>query len=380
MSHIYPVNKRKNPAGKNGNSRPSGVDITVDDSGIYDAFKRPAPPKPVSSKAPASGATRAAKLLLALGPDQASVVLKELSELEIERIVTEMFRIQRLSPDEKREILMEFHQTAGIEGSISGGPEKAREILAAGLGEKRADEILERMNRGDLRQDFAFLEQLDPPVLSSVLALEHPQIAAVALSYISPKIAAAIMKLFPDTFRTEVALRIAKTSKIHPEAIARVARVLREKFEKRTDETFSDIGGASALANILNHMDRSTEDGILNILGSQAPDVLEDVKGMLYTFEEILNLSAREMRILLSRVNDDQIIAAALRGAGEEMRRHFFNSLSQNRGADILEEMDRRGPLSLREINEARAYVLSVARKLDEEGAIVIKKNKEEYI
>jgi len=188
------------------------------------------------------------------------------------------------------------------------------------------------------------------------------------------------MKLFPDTFRTEVALRIAKTSKIHPEAIARVARVLREKFEKRTDETFSDIGGASALANILNHMDRSTEDGILNILGSQAPDVLEDVKGMLYTFEEILNLSAREMRILLSRVNDDQIIAAALRGAGEEMRRHFFNSLSQNRGADILEEMDRRGPLSLREINEARAYVLSVARKLDEEGAIVIKKNKEEYI
>ena len=160
----------------------------------------------------------------------------------------------------------------------------------------------------------------------------------------------------------------------------RVARVLREKFEKRTAEIYSEIGGADTLANILNHMDRSEEDEILDVLGGAAPSVVEDVRERLYVFEELVNLDHREMRLLITEIGDDLLLAVALRGAGEEIRRHFFNSMSQNRAADILEEMDRRGPLSIKEINEARSYVLTVARRLDEEGALVIKKEKDQYI
>ena len=392
-----PVSKIKNPPGiqtstpekKSKKNFHTGdhVDFIVTDEGIEK--KNPIPAK-ISAKPPLrkesaslseKGATRAAKLLLALGPDQSANILKEMSENEVENLVREMLTIQTISQEEKKQILDEFRQNVEtFEPPVSGGIHRTKEILVKGLGDSRAEEILSRLNRNNLKHDFEFLEQIEPPSLASALSMEHPQTTAVALSFIQPKIAAAVLKHLPELQRKEVAIRIAKTSRTHPDAVQSIAQVLRDKFEKRKEEIFSEVGGAETLANILNHMDRGTEDDILNVLGDQSPDILDDVKEMLYTFEELISLSHKEMRLLLSRVNDDIIIASALRGAGDELRRHFFNSISQNRAADILDEIDRRGPLSLREINEARSYIVNIARRIDEEGAIVIKKQKEEYL
>ncbi|MDH5656795.1 MAG: flagellar motor switch protein FliG [Spirochaetia bacterium] len=373
-------NQKRNPEFKSGEQ----IDFIITDEGIEkknplpaQISKRPPNPTNLSEK----GTIRAAKLLLALGPDQSAEILKEMSENEVESLVREMLTIQSISPEEKKQILDEFRQGVDhFEPIISGGMNTTREILIKGLGDTKAEEILSKLNRNNLKHDFEFLEQIDPPALAAALSFEHPQTTAVALSFIQPRIAASVLKHFPDDIRSQVALRIAKTSRTHPDAVQSIARVLREKFEKRKDEFFSEIGGAEALANILNHMDRGMEDDILNILGDDSPEILDDVKDMLYTFEELTSLSQKEMRLLLSRINDDMMIASALRGAGDELRRHFFNSISQNRAADILDEIDRRGPLSLREINEARSYIVNIARRIDEEGAIVIKKQKEEYL
>ena len=320
-------------------------------------------------------------MLLALGPEQAASILKNLEPGEIEKLVIEMSRIERISAEEKREILEYFDAVVkDFDEPVRGGVDQARKILELSHGQDVANDIIGRLSQRDLFRDFEFLERIDPPVLAAALSQEHTQIAAVALSFLKPRIAAAIMRNLPGAFRSEVAMRIARTSRIHPEAVQRVARVLREKFEKRTAEIYSEIGGADTLANILNHMDRSEEDEILDVLGGAAPSVVEDVRERLYVFEELVNLDHREMRLLRTGIGDDLLLAVALRGAGEEIRRHFFNSMSQNRAADILEEMDRRGPLSIKEINEARSYVLTVARRLDEEGALVIKKEKDQYI
>ncbi len=366
------------------------VDFTITDFGIQqdpsggEKTSSPLLSHPASlpsGSAERPGVNRAAKLLLALGPDRASHILKELEEPEIEVLVQEMVRIKRISSEEKKSVLKEFERTVqNQEEPVQGGLESTREILTRGLGEKRASEILSRLNRQDLKKDFEFLERLDPRMLAGSLHQEHPQIAAVALSFIHPKIAASVMKFLSDDYRSQVAVRIARTSTTHPDSLERVAKVLREKFEKRKEEIYSDTGGAETLANILNHLDRQLEEDLLSTLGRSAPDLLESVKERLYTFEELINLDTKETRLLLSRVNDDIILATALRGAGEELRRHFFNALSQNRAADVLEEMDHRGPVSIREVNDARAYILNVARKMDEEGTLVIKKEKEEYI
>lgn len=356
----------------------SRIDFTITDDGI-----REVEPGKSGSRSRDEGARKAARLLLALGPDQAATILKELSESEIEKLVVEMAAIKRLTADEKKQILTEFEKNArdSMDEPVRGGTEAAKEILYRGVGQAKADEILSRLGRQDLKKDFNFLEQIEPELLAAALVEEHPQVAAVALSFMHPRSAALVLKSMPEEKRNPVALRIAKTSTTHPDAVQRVAQVLRQKLEKRKgDAIFSQAGGAETLANILNHMDRRSEDGILGILGSEAPDVFESVKDRLYTFEELADLSQKEMRYLMSRIDDDLLIASALRGAGEEIRLAFFNAVSQNRAADILDEMDRRGPLSLKEINEARSYILSIARRLDDDGSLVIKKEKDEYI
>ncbi len=355
------------------------IDFTVTDNGIKEYVNGQYVNMPHGKSK--DGVRRSARLLLALGPDQAAMILKEMQESEIEPIIREMASIRRLTAEEKKEILSQFQQTVESLDPISfGGPDAVRDILNRSFGETRADELLSKINRPDLKEDFLFLERIDPPMLSQALQNEHPQIAAVALSFIRPRISAEVMKLFPADFRSQVAVRIARTANTHPDAVLRVARVLREKFEKRNEEIYSETGGAETLANILNHMDRSAEEAIMSDLGTDAPDVMEDVRDMLYTFEELINLEARELRLLIARVDDDKILSLALRGSGEEMRRHFFNSMSQNRALDMLDLMESSGPVTIREVNDARSFVVGLARRLDEEGSIVVKKGKEEYI
>lgn len=384
---------KKKPAADSG----ANLDVTVNDSGLLQAFRSQIGRGGEAGKAPAqraqsereaqeaiqkmNGPQRAARLMLALGAEQAALILKELEAAEIEKVMTEMSRIEAITADERKAILSFFdEQSQDFDAPTRGGVDQARKILEMGLGQEAANEIIGRLTRQDLYQDFLFLENIDPPVLAHTLAQEHVQVSAVALSFLKPKISAAVLRCLPDSVRAEVAVRIAKTARIHPDAVQRVARVLREKFEKRQSEVYSEVGGADTLANILNHMDRGHEDSILDSVGRDAPDLLEDVKEKLYVFEELANLDYKEMRMLIARINDDILVAAALRGAPEDVRRAFFNSMSQNRAADVIEEMDRRGPLSIKEINEARQYLLSIARRMDEEGDIVIKKEKEEYI
>lgn len=328
-----------------------------------------------------SGTEKAARLLLSISPEDAARILQELGDEEIVKITAEIARIKKIDPEEKKQLLTEFKEEVDqLEMPVKGGPNEARRLLEQSLGQKKADEVFSRIHGPEFNVDLAFLESIDPPIIASALQAEHPQIAAVTLSSIKPSLAARILKHLSADFRADTAHRIAKTSRIHPEAIARVVTVLKEKLEKRKHEFYSETGGAETLAGILNHIDKGLEDEILGDLAKKDPDLIETIKDRLYTFEELVELDSKELRLLLSHIDDDTILASALRGAGEEMRRAYFNCLSQNRAADILDEMSHRGPLSIREINEARSYVLAIARKLDEEGRIVIKKEKEDYI
>lgn len=375
------VKKKKKSPAEPVFTKGSKLDITVNDQGMLS--KTSSIKRKLFENLPRgfAGVSRAARLLLAIGPDQAALVLREMKSEEIEKLMSEMVRIDKISAGEKKEILKDFeNEVSDFEAPIEGGIEQVKQMLEMGLGPEKAQEMISRISQRDLYKDFEFLEKIEPGILASALSHEHSQIAAVALSYLKPRIAANILQNLSEDFRAEVAMRIAKTTKIYPEAIQRVARVLREKFEKRNQEEFSEVGGANSLANILNHMDRTHEDEILNVLGQKEPDMLEDVKDKLYVFEEIVNLTHAEMRQLISRIDDDEIMSSALRGVADELRLHFFNSMSNNRAADILDEMDRRGPLTMREINEARAWVLNTARQLDDENLIIIKKTKEEYI
>ncbi|MDX1960434.1 MAG: flagellar motor switch protein FliG [Leptospiraceae bacterium] len=327
------------------------------------------------------GPKKAALLLMSLGKEEAAKVMAHLDDKLLEEVVIEMSKISSISKLERESILAEFKESLEESKQTStGGIEAAREILKKSVGQQKAEEILRKVERKDISDEFEFLNEVEPQVLSSLLTGEAPQTIAVTLAYLHPKRAAEALKFFPKEEQSKIALKLATTSRTFPEAVLEIARILKKKYEARERSDLAFAGGAESLANILNHLDKNLEDSILESINEKSPEVASQVKDKLYAFEDILNLDNKEMRTLLSKLTNNEILTYALRGAGDEMKRHFFNGMSQNRAGDIIEEMETRGKVTLREINNARGEILKIARQLEEDGFILLKKKKDEFI
>ncbi len=327
------------------------------------------------------GVRKAALLLLSLGKDQAAEVLRHLDESLLEAVILEMSKIRSISKEERETILKDFHSTIDeLKGSSVGGLNTAKQLLEQTVGSEKANVILKKIHKEETKNDFEFLNQVEPGVLQGILSSESPKIIAVTLSHLDPKKAADVLKLFPKGDQAKIAVRLATTSKTHPDVIQNIAKILKKRYEERDKQEYSEAGGAHVLANILNFMEKGTEESILQELDEESPEVADLVREKLYTFEDILSLDAKEMRILINKLADDECISIAIRGAGDELRKKFLSNMSNNRAADILDSIDLKPRVTLREINEARSKVVQIARELEEENLILFKKDKEEYI
>ena len=252
---------------------------------------------------PMNGAKKAALLLLSLGKEEAAKVLSHLDDKMIEQVVYEMSQIRMVSKIQRESILNEFKDTvAELQLGDRGGLETARELLSKTVGYNKADEILKKIDKKEIGQDFEFLNDIEPVIISSLLNGENPQTIAVTLSYLQPKKAADVLKHFPAEMQSTVALKLAATSKTHPEAILQIAKILKKKYDARDKSELAQAGGAESLANILNYMDKNMEENILRELNDKSPDLAYQVRDKLYVFEDILNLDAREMRTLVNKL------------------------------------------------------------------------------
>lgn len=328
-----------------------------------------------------TGARKSALLLLSLGKEEAAEIMRHLDDKSLEAVILEMSKIKYISKQEKESILDEFHKTSqNISLDTKAGEEVAKELLEGSLGKEKAQGLLNRLKGRGIDSEFAYLNEIDSPTLNSLLLSEAPQTIAVTLSFLEPKKAAQVLKLFSPDLQAKIAYRLANTSRTHPDAIREIARVIKKKYDARDSHEYSESGGTEALANILNHMEKGLEEVILQELEEHNPELADQVRDKLYTFEDLLALDKKEMRLLITRLQNDDCISIALRGTAEEMKNHFFMAMSQNKALDIIENMDLRGKLTLREINEARSTILNLARRLEEDGLIIFKKTKEEYI
>ncbi len=323
-----------------------------------------------------NGIERSAALLVALGPDIAADILKQMDEDEIERLSGEIARIERLDPTEREDLIGEFIIRLRRESSnLKAGEGKARELLTDAFGEDRAEEVLRRFSGKDVDREFEYLQEIEPPVLSEILKGEGPQTVAVCMSFLPGNASAAILKSLPLETQKEVALRLAKMQSVTPEAAVSVARVIRKKYReyKKADNGIL-AGGIDSLIGILQHMNAEDERRFMANLDTSMPDMSEKIREKVFTFENIARLSNRDIRILIDEVNDDLTIAKALKGSGDEIRFRFLRNMSQNRATDIINEMKAMGPVHLNEVDFYRHRILATARELHDNGAITFQK------
>ncbi|MDN5293728.1 MAG: flagellar motor switch protein FliG [Eubacteriales bacterium] len=323
-------------------------------------------------KSQLTGRQKAAILLIALGPEIAAQIYKHLKEEEIEQLTLEIANMRRVDPKLEEEVVEEFHQMCVAKEYIAqGGIEYAKEILERALGTQKALDIINRLSSTLQVKPFDFARKTDPSQLLNFIQGEHPQTIALIMAYLDPDKAAAILSALPPERQADVARRIALMDRTSPEVIREVEKILERKLSSLVQEDFTSAGGVKTVVEILNRVDRSTEKAIMENLEVRDPELAEEIKRLMFVFEDIVQLDDRSIQRVLREV-DGKELALALKGASEEV----FNKISRNmskRAADMLkEEIEFMGPVRLRDVEEAQQKIVNIIRKLEEAGEIVI--------
>ena len=319
-----------------------------------------------------TGIQKAAILLIALGPERSADIFKHLKEDEIEELTLEIANTRSVSPQVKEDVLNEFYQICLAQQYIAeGGIGYAKELLDKALGEDRAKEVITKLTASLQVRPFEFVRKTDPSQLLNFIQDEHPQTIAMILSYLTSAQAALVIGALPPEKQADVAKRIAMMDRTSPDVIKEVERVLEKKLSSLVNQDYTIVGGVDAIVNILNTVDRTTEKHIMESLEIEEPELADEISKKMFVFEDILLLDDRAIQRVLRDV-DNADLGVALKAANEEVQNVIFKNLSKRLAAMIKEDMEFMGPVRMKDVEEAQQKVVSVIRKLEDSGEIVI--------
>ena len=321
-----------------------------------------------------SGRQKAAVLLVSLGAEASAEVFRHLRQEEIDELTLEIAGIGHIAPERKQEIIEEFYDAALAQEYIAeGGLEYARSVLDKALGAERADEVMARLSSSIQVSPFEFLRRTDAAQILNVIANEHPQTVALILAYLPADTAAQVMSALPNDLQAEVAMRIALMDRTAPEVIREIERVLERKLSAVLTQDFTSAGGLRSLVDVLNAVDRSTERTILESLDEQNAELADEVRRMMFLFEDIVTLDDRSIQQVLREVESNDL-AAALKGTATEAQDRIFGNMSERAASMLREDLEFMGPVRMKQVEEAQQIVVAVIRRLEEAGRIVIER------
>ena len=328
-----------------------------------------------------TGKQKAAVILLAMGPEAAAEVTRNMSPAELEEISYEIARIDRVPGEVVDSVIGEWNELQSASRSITnGGVDFAREVLETALGSQKAASVVRRIE-SQLNENAGFrnLRQADSVQLAGLLRNEHPQSIALLLAHLDPDQTAALLKELPAELGGEVLLRLARLEKVLPE----VLQLLERSYGAESSVTISTdmfvAGGPGAVAAVLNRVTRSVEKQLLDDLGTRDAELCDNIRNLMFVFEDIIRLDDRALQRLLREVQTKEL-ALALKAASEPLKQRLI-SLMSGRAADALrEEIEFLGPVRLRDVEAAQAEVVRTVRALEEAGELVISGSDDELV
>ena len=323
-----------------------------------------------------SGRRKAAIFMLMLPSDVASQVLKYLNEDDVAPLLAEMMAAGDAPGPERQAVLKEFGQSTVFGGS--GGMSYYRELLQGAVGPQRADDMLAQLMPKQSAM-FDRMRRARPEQIARVLQDEHPQAAALALAYLPSDVAGKALGHMPVALKADLAHRIARTQPVNPELLRRVEHALEKRMVVVMPVTSEPTGGVKALVDIITRVDRDSERAILSELEKRDPGLVEEVKALLFVFDDLLMLSDATLQRVLRDV-EHKVVATALKGAQEDVRDKTLQNLSQRAQEIVKEEMELMGATRMRDVENARRAIVAVVRALEESGEITVVRGEEELV
>jgi flagellar motor switch protein FliG len=328
---------------------------------------KPLPPLP--------GLRKAAILLLVLGDEASSEILRNLEEEEVQSLSREIARLSAITSEQAEAVLEEFHQMSLAQDyMLRGGIDYARRLLINAYGPEHAKKILDRLMKsmGPEMINFDALQKADPQQLAKFIHNEHPQTIALVLSHLNPTQAAALLTSLPAEMRPDIALRMANLDQISPEIICKIAGVIEQKLKALGEFSRESYGGVRAVSEMFNRLDSATNKEILEKIEETDPVLVETIRHLMFVFEDLLMIDQNGIKEILSRI-DRKLLTVALKGTSEKLKEHFLGCMSQ-RGAQMLkEDMEALGAVKIKDVEAAQQQIIAVVRQLESEGVISLR-------
>ncbi|WP_025179301.1 flagellar motor switch protein FliG [Leptospira kirschneri] len=326
----------------------------------------------LNKKTNLTGRQKAAVFLIAVGSEVSSEIFKHLREDEIEQITFEIARLDKITPEDKEKVLVEFNELMMAQEFISnGGIDFARGLLEKALGNQKAIDIINRLTSSLQVRPFDFIRRTDPQHLLNFIQNEHPQTIALILSYLDPQKASNILSNLPHTIQAEVAKRIATMDRVSPDVLREVERVLERKLSTLASEDYTSAGDIDSVVEILNLVDRGTEKTIIEALEEEDPELAEEIKKRMFVFEDIVLLDDRAIQKVMREV-DNSDLAKALKSVDTEVQEKIFKNMSKRAANLLREDMDFMGPIRIKDVEDAQQKIVNIIRKLEDAGEIVV--------
>lgn len=319
-----------------------------------------------------SGRQKAATFLISLGPEKSANILKYMTEDEVEQITLEIANVRKVDNDVLDALNREFFEICLANQYINqGGINYAKEVLEKAYGADKAVEILARISASLQVRPFDFMRKTEAGQLINFIQSEHPQTIALILAYLDSDKASLILSALPPDRQSDVAKRIALMDTTSPDVIKEVEKVLERKLSSLAPQELTNAGGVKSVVEILNRVDRSTEKTIMEALEVQDPELAEEIKKLMFVFEDIVMIDDRSVQRVLREVESHDL-ALALKGASSEVTQKVFNNMSSRASEMLRDDIQFMGPVRLRDVEEAQQRIVNIIRRLEETGEIVV--------
>ncbi len=329
---------------------------------------------------PLSGVQRAAVVLLSLGEDQAAEVLKHMSAKEVQKLGLAMTTVGSINRDDVGAVFDDFVDVLAQPNALGAGADDyIRAVLTQALGEERASSLIDRILAGRNTSGLDTLKWMEPRAIADLVRNEHPQIIAIVMAHLDPDQAAEVLKVLPDRTRADVLLRIATLDGIPPNALNELNDVMARQFAGSQNIKSSNVGGIKVAANILNFMDSGQDEAILGTIGEIDDTLGGRIREEMFVFDNLADIDDRAMQTVLRDVPNEKL-AVALRGADARVREKITTNMSQRAAEILMEDMEARGPVRLAEVEAAQKEILSIVRKMADDGSIQLSVKAEAFV
>ena len=315
---------------------------------------------------------RAAVLMLLLGEEQASDIIRFLNPKEVQALGAAMVQVQDLSQEAINVVLDEFVATIKKQTSLAlGTADYVEKVFKRALGDDKAASVLGRISPGAGSKGLEILSWMDARSIADMIQAEHPQVVAIILSVLEPMVAADVLAFLPVDSRAEVIQRVASLETVQPSAMVELEAIMKKQFSSNSSAKSSSFGGVKAAASIMNLTKTALEAAVMGGLRDLDPDMMQKIQDNMFTFENLTGVDNKGIQTIMRNVEPD-LMMKALKGASDAVKDKFLGNMSERARGMFKDDMEALGPMRLADVEEAQKMIMRAARKLADAGDLVL--------